>query len=157
RRRRLRRRSLARRDHVFGWRTQSLCGAGRGRIDRYAPIASSGRRSLQLVGLPNAFLSKEPRFADRCDPREQIVRAALHRGGNRARDAKGKGTIRSRASLGGVFALSQIKEPLLEADWTGNTGRRNLPLMSRVAHQTVSAVPSTPLVIFDGNCHFCRL
>src|SRR5437868_3895468 len=53
----------------------------------------------------------------------------MHRDGNRPRDAQRKGTFRSRAGLGGIFVM---------------------------AHNCVSNPPSKPLLIFDGDCHFCR-
>src|SRR3954462_10744316 len=54
----------------------------------------------------------------------------MHRERNRSRDAEGERTIRSRADLGGVFAVN-------------SSGR-------------VANPPKIPLLIYDGDCHFCR-
>src|SRR2546423_12242019 len=54
----------------------------------------------------------------------------MHGGGNRPRNAEGKRTIRSRAGLDGIFSVKQS---------------------ARVPNP-----PKKPLLIFDGDCHFCR-
>ena len=40
--------------------------------------------------------------------------------------------------------------------WTFNAGHRTLILMTRSPHIVVRDAPARPLLIFDGDCHFCR-
>ena len=40
--------------------------------------------------------------------------------------------------------------------WTFNAGHRTLIPMTQAPHILVRDAPPKPLLIFDGDCHFCR-
>ena len=104
----------------------------RDRLGRHPAPASYRRRPLHLVGLSNAFISQKPRAAHRRRSREQITRKEMRRRRNRSRNAQRERAFRSRADLG------------------------RLRDMSAKEHLRVSNPPAKPLMIWDGECHFCR-
>ena len=99
---------------------------------------------------------------------------------NRSRDAQRQGTVRSRAGLGGIpgggnvqRSTSNVQRSILDEEErtsgiVGNCVDRFLPLdverwtldVGRYVltrpHPRVSSPPPKPLMIWDGDCHFCR-
>src|SRR5439155_311063 len=107
------------------------------RLARQAANPSQGRRTFQLVGLSNARLRKKSWTAHRRCSDKRIAGEKMHRLRDRSRNACWKRSFRSCSGVGGVCDL-----------------RTSMPNKS---HLRVSNPSPNPLLIWDGDCDFCRL
>ena len=125
--RRSRSAALARRDHVFGRRARGVSTTLRHRLARYAAIASATAGLFTWWDYRMLSFPKKSRTADRRRSGERIAREKMHGGGSRSRDAERERSFRSRPDLGRVRPVIRVSNP-----------------------------PPKPLIIWDGDCHFCR-